>query len=190
MTLDAALLRLSPAMELNEVKLSLALKGGSLTVEPLAALLAGGILDGRLVLDGGAAQPDLALALTGRGIDFGELLERAAVNEGVGGKLDLDIDLKGRGASPHAIATGLGGHVQAVSEEGTIDNTLLRVLNVGLGDITGPLFGQSDRTRLECFVARFDVEQGQAKSRALVLDSGAEVKVSRSYRDVVARFVH
>jgi hypothetical protein len=132
----------------------------------------------------------VALALTGRDIDFGELLKRAEVNEGVGGKLELDVDLKGRGASPHAIAAGLGGYVQAVSEDGTIDNAMLRVLSAGLSDITGPLFGQSDRTRLECFVTRFDVEQGQARSRALVLDSGAFAVAGRGGIDLDAEQVN
>ncbi len=188
--LDAELLRLSPGLELNEVKLTLALKGGNLTVEPLAAVLAGGALDGRLALDGAKAEPDVALTLTGRDLDFGELLKRAEVNEGVGGKLELDVDLKGRGASPHAIAAGLGGHVQAVSQDGTIDNAMLRVLSAGLSDITGPLFGQSNQTRLECFVTRFDVEQGQAKSRALVLDSGAFAVAGRGSIDLDAERVH
>ncbi|WP_193368086.1 AsmA family protein [Pelagibius marinus] len=188
--LDAELLRLSPGLELNEVKLTLVLKGGALTVEPLAALLAGGTLDGRLALDGAKAEPDLALALTGRDIDFGELLKRAEVNEGVGGKLELDVDLKGRGASPHAIAAGLDGYVQAVSEDGTIDNAMLSVLSAGLSDITGPLFGQSNQTRLECFVTRFDVAQGQARSRALVLDSGAFAVAGRGGIDLDAERVN
>ncbi|MEO3431460.1 AsmA family protein [Pelagibius sp. CAU 1746] len=188
--LDVERLRLSQGLELDEVKLTLALEGGSLTVEPLAALLAGGTLDGRLALDGAKAEPDLVLALTGRDIDFGELLKRAEVNEGVGGRLELDVDLKGRGSSPHAIAAGLGGYVQAVSEDGTIDNATLRVLSAGLSDITGPLFGQSDQTRLECFVTRFDVEQGQARSRALVLDSGAFAVAGRGGIDLDAEQVN
>lgn len=188
--LDAEVLRLSPALELDGVQLTLGLKDGDLAVDPLAAGLASGRLDGRLVLAGAKATPDLALALTGRDIDFGELLERAEVDEGVGGKLALDVDLQGRGASLHALAAGLGGRVQAVSQDGTIDNALLSVLSVGVGDITGPLFGQAERTRLECFVARFDVEEGQARSRALVLDSGAFAVAGRGGIDLDAERVN
>ncbi len=188
--LDAEVLRLSPALAFEEAQLTLALKDGNLNVAPLTARLAGGTLDGSLALAGAEAEPDMALRLQGREIDFGELLKRAEVSDQVGGELALDVDLQGRGASPHAIAAALDGHVQAVSEEGTIDNALLQVLNVGLGDITGPLFGGSERTRLECFVARFDVDQGQAESRALVLDSGAFAVAGRGGIDLEAERVN
>jgi hypothetical protein len=181
--LDAERLRLG-GVTLEAVQTVLALKGGDLVLEPLTARLAGGSLDGRLALAASKAAPDFALKLDGKDIDFGDLLKQAAVTDEIGGALALEVDLKGRGASPHAIAAGLGGHVQAVSLDGTLDNSLLRVLSVGLGDITGPLFGGSEQTRLECFVTRFDIEQGQAKSRALVLDSGAFAVAGRGGIDL------
>ncbi|WP_340119946.1 AsmA family protein [Pelagibius sp. 7325] len=174
---------------LEAVEAPLVLKDGNLTVDPLAARLAGGPVGGRLAVAAGEAEPGVALTLKGQDIDFGDLLRQAEVSDEVGGALALDIDLKGRGASPHAIAAGLGGHVQAVSQDGTLDNNLLRFFSVGLGDITGPLFGGSDRTRLECFVTRFDIEKGQAKSRALVLDSGAFALAGRGGIDLGAERV-
>ncbi|MEQ9609950.1 MAG: AsmA family protein, partial [Kiloniellaceae bacterium] len=164
---------------LEAVEAPLVLKGGTLTVDPFAGRLAGGPVGGRLAVAAGEAEPRVALTLKGQDIDFGDLLRQAEVSDEVGGALALDIDLKGRGASPHAIAAGLGGHLQAVSQDGTLDNNLLRFFSIGLGDITGPLFGGSDRTRLECFVTRFDIEKGQARSRALVLDSGAFAMAGR-----------
>ncbi|GAB4223776.1 MAG: AsmA family protein [Kiloniellaceae bacterium] len=188
--LDAETLRLSPALALEEARVALVLKAGDLEVAPLTARLAGGSLEGRLDLDASETRPDVALSLQGRKIDFGELLKQAEISHEVGGEMDLDVDLRGQGASPHAIASALGGHVQAVSEDGTIDNDLLKVFSAGLGDITGPLFGQADRTRLECFVARFDVTEGQARSRALVLDSGAFAVAGRGGVDLEAERVN
>ena len=187
--LDAERLRLD-GVTLEAVQTVLVLKGGDLVLEPLAGRLAGGSLGGRLALAASKAEPDFALSLDGKDIDFGDLLKQAAVTDEIGGALELEVDLKGRGASPHAIAAGLGGHVQAVSLDGTIDNSLLRVLNVGLGDITGPLFGGSEQTRLECFVTRFDIEKGQAKSRALVLDTGAFAVAGRGGIDLDAEQVN
>ncbi len=188
--LGADLLRLTPQLELEELQLTLALAGGRLTVAPLTAGLAGGRLDGRLTLAAAEAEPALTLTLDGSDIDFGDLLKRAEVSDEVAGKLALDIDLEGRGASPHALAAGLGGHVQAVSQDGTIDNSILSALSAGLGDITGPLFGQSRSTRLECLVARFDIDRGQAKSRALVLDSGTFAVAGRGGIDLGAEQVN
>jgi len=186
--LSAERLRVA-GITLEAVEAPLALKGGNLTVDPLAATLAGGPLGGRLALTAAKDEPDVALTLKGQDIDFGDLLRQAAVTEEVGGALELDIDLKGRGASPHAIAAGLGGHVQAVSLDGTVDNDLLKVLSVGLGDVLGPLFGGSETTRLECFVTRFDFEKGQGKSRALVFDTGAFAVAGRGGIDLDAEQV-
>lgn len=188
--LSADALRLSPTLALDQVEMALSLKGGDLTVEPLVAQLAGGSLDGRFALGAAEVEPSLALALTGSGIDFGKLLEQAEVSDKVGGELDFEVDLKGRGASPHAIASGLEGRAQAVSEEGTIDDALLSALSVGLSEITGPLFGKAEQTRLECFITRFDITQGQAESRALVLDTGAFAIAGRGGIDLAAERVN
>ena len=170
--LDVERLR-AGGLELEAVQTVVALKAGDLTLEPLSATLAGGSLGGRLALAASGPEPALALRLDGKDIDFGELLKQAAVTEDIGGPLELAVDLKGRGGSPHAIAATLDGHVQAVALDGTVDNRLLRVLSVGLGDLLGPLFGGSEATRLECFVSRFDIAGGEAESRALVFDTGA-----------------
>jgi uncharacterized protein involved in outer membrane biogenesis len=177
-------------MKLEDVEITAKLSGGDLTLEPLSALLAGGPLSGRLALTASQAEPDLGLSLTGSGIDLGDLLTQAQVSDEVGGKLALDVDLLGRGTSPHAIAAGLGGHVQAVSRDGTIDNDLLSAFSTGISDITGPLFGRRESTRLECFVTRFDIAGGQARSRALVLDTGAFALAGRGGIDLDAERVN
>src|SRR3546814_9637477 len=131
-----------------------------------------GSLDGRLDLKAAQPEPAAALRLDGKDVDFGELLRQAGVTDGIGGPLELAVDLKGRGASPQAIAASLDGHVQAVALDGTVDKALLSVLSAGLGAVPGPLFGTSQSTRLECLVPRFDVAAGQAAGRAPVLDPG------------------
>lgn len=175
---------------LDDLQTNVTLKAGDLTADPLTAGLAGGQLAGGLGLAASKAEPDFALRLAGQDLDFAELLQRAEISDEVGGKLALDIDLQGRGATPHALAAGLGGHVQAVSLDGTVDNDLLRFLSAGLSDITGPLFGGAERTRLECFVARFDIEDGQAESRALVFDTGAFAVAGRGGLDLDAEQVN
>src|SRR3546814_12610650 len=87
-----------------------------------------GSLDGRLDLKAAQPEPAAALRLDGKDVDFGELLRQAGVTDGIGGPLELAVDLKGRGASPQAIAASLDGHVQAVALDGTVDKALLSVL--------------------------------------------------------------
>lgn len=170
--LEAERLR-AGGLDFEAVQTVVSLKAGDLVLDPFSTRLAGGPVTGRLALAASKAEPDGALRLDGKDIDFGALLRQAAVTEDIGGPLELAVDVKGRGASPRAIAASLDGRMQAVSLDGTVDNDLLRVLSVGLGDILGPLFGSGETTRLECLVARFDFAQGQGYSRALVFDTGA-----------------
>ncbi len=172
LALSAEELRVTPQLFLNDVELTALLTKGSLQVDPMEAQLAGGRLSGAAGLNGAAAPATFDLTLKGEGMDFGDLLKVAEVSDQVGGELMLDAALTGRGQSVHALAAGLDGHVQAVSQDGTIDNALLGFFSAGLSDITGPLFGTSDRANLNCIVGRFDIADGQAESRALVLDTG------------------
>src|SRR3546814_7914141 len=84
-----------------------------------------GSLDGRLDLKAAQPEPAAALRLDGKDVDFGELLRQAGVTDGIGGPLELAVDLKGRGASPQAIAASLDGHR---SEEHTSElQSLMRI---------------------------------------------------------------
>jgi uncharacterized protein involved in outer membrane biogenesis len=107
----------------------------------------------------------------GKDIKFGKLLRDTGVDDSLSGELDFALDLKGRGDSPHAIASTLDGRVEVFSEGGEINNRTLKIFAVGLGSILGPLFGGKSDAQVNCIVARFDLKQGVAKSRALLFDS-------------------
>jgi uncharacterized protein involved in outer membrane biogenesis len=111
--------------------------------------------------------------LKGAGIDYGQLLKDMEIEDGVQGTLDLDIDLRGAGGSPRAIAAGLNGKTEIVSNEGVISNQLLKVVGVGLSDVLGPLMGGEEDAKLNCIVSRFNIERGLATSVAMIFDSEA-----------------
>lgn len=189
-SLSAGEVRASPRITLTEVKLSALLTEGRLEVAPIQGLLAGGRLTGSGSLDVRPSPAAADLVLQGEDMDFGELLQAASISDKVGGALALDIALSSKGDSAHALASGLDGHVQAVSLDGTIDNTLLRVFSAGLSDITGPLFGTADQANLNCIVGRFDITAGQAESRALVMDTGTFALAGRGGLDLAAERVN
>ena len=170
-TLTAARLRVEPRLELSDLEATLTLAGGRLSVAPLAAGLAGGTLRVEVELDGAKQVPALAARAKGAAIDYGRLLKLYGVSDQLSGTLDLDFDLVGRGFSPRALASGLNGEVALSSTGGRIDNRLLKLVGVGLGDILGPLLGGEDSAKLNCIVGRFDIDDGLATSRALVFDS-------------------
>ncbi len=170
---DAATLRLPNKMEIKDLDLTLQLAGGNLSVAPLTAGLAGGTLEANIALDGAKAPAGVSVALKGADIDYGQLMRDMGIEDSVQGTMDLDIDLKGAGDSPRAIAAGLNGKTEIVSDEGVINDHLLKTVGAGLSDILGPMLGGDDDAKLNCIVSRFTIENGLATSTAMIFDSEA-----------------
>lgn len=171
--LRAQQILLSPQMALRDLEVTARLRDGDLIVEPLTAVIADGQVQGRLALDARQAPAALALRAQGRNIDMARLSRESGLDSGIEGRVGLDLDLAGRGASPRAIASSLSGSAATASSGGRIDNQLFKVLAVGLDSVTGPLLGSDSQAALNCFVVHFDFDQGLGRSRALALDSEA-----------------
>jgi len=171
--LTVATLRLQDKLALQDLDLTLKLAGGRLKVAPLATRFSGGSIQASVDLDAAKKTPSLAAVMKGEGIDYGKLLKDMAIEQGVEGTLKFDIDVKGAGATPHAIAAGLNGKTEIVGGEGKISNQLLKVMGAGLSDVLSPLMGGDNTTKLNCVVSRFNVENGLATSVAMIFDTQA-----------------
>lgn len=170
---DAATLRLKDKLELKDFDLTLKLAGGRLAIAPLTTGFANGTLEASVDLDGSKATPSLVATLKGADIDYGQLLRDMEIEDSVKGTMGLDVDLRGAGGSPRAIAAGLNGKTEIVSDEGVVSNRLLKIVGVGLSNILGPLMGSDDDAKLNCIVSRFTIEKGLATSNAMIFDSEA-----------------
>ena len=169
--LTAGTLRLKDGLELTELDLTLGLQNGKLSITPLIATLADGKIQADVGLDGGAATPDLAAKLSVVQLDYGKLLETLEGEAQASGKVDLAVDVRGSGGSLRQLVSGLNGTAQMISEQGTINNRLVKIVAGGLSDIMGPLMGDDDQARLNCLVTNFDIVDGLATSKAVVLDT-------------------
>jgi len=156
---------------LDGVAVDLDLAGGKLTIAKMDAGITGGRLGISGVVDGGAAQPAVALKLTSRGIEAGTLMQtfgQSAVLSG--GKLDMDLDVKGQGQSVRQIMADLSGNTNLQMGEGKINNRFAKIMLSDLFKLisTG---GSADSSNLNCLVSKFDIAKGLATSRALVVDT-------------------
>jgi hypothetical protein len=170
-TLAVASLVIDGATRIGDLAFTLELAGGKLSVDPFRATFGGGAIGGSLRLNAAAATPKLRLAATVDDLDYGGLMAAYGVTDKVKGTLDAAIDVSGTGDSPRAIASTLEGSTSIEGDKGTIDDKLLAIIAVGLGDVMGPLFGGKDETPLNCLVSRFAIKKGVATSEALVLDT-------------------
>ncbi|MEX0695910.1 MAG: AsmA family protein [Dongiaceae bacterium] len=161
---------------LENVRLKLTLTNGKLAVAPFAADLAGGSVEAVVDLDAGGDVPAVGTKLTARQVEAGALLRTLGISEVLsGGRLDLDVDVRGGGESVRAIMAGLDGTASLQMGSGRIDDGFVELLLADLVKLIS-FGGAGDNSTINCLVGGFDIENGLAVSRGLVLDTpGAAV---------------
>ncbi|NQV82326.1 MAG: AsmA family protein, partial [Rhodospirillales bacterium] len=159
------------AIAVDDIKLSLVLNSGRLDVKSLTAVVNGGTVDASLVVDGSVAPSALAVNLDVRGTDYGALLQQLKLTDIATGKVDVTLNVKGRGASVRAIMAGLNGHARAVSQGGKIDSGLLNIVS---SDILAalPFINSKGDKEIRCAVLDFNIRGGQANAKTLVFETG------------------
>jgi uncharacterized protein involved in outer membrane biogenesis len=164
--LRAGRLRATRDLEFDDVEIAAALEGGALAAEPLAFGLAGGRAKGRIEL--AAAEQSLRAGLEASGVALPKLLAELAGTSGLGGATSrARLELHGAGASLHALAASLRGHVSLVSGPGSFRVGFLDFLGPEVGALLRPLVVGGREARFDCIAARFDVAKGIARSRVL-----------------------
>jgi hypothetical protein len=108
--------------------------------------------------------------------DLGRMLKDLKVADILEGKVDVDVNLRARGRSVAALMAGLNGKITLIMEHGRMNNKYIDMLGADVGSSLGKLLDSSSEenyTELNCFVCRFDVQQGLADSTVLVVDTKA-----------------
>jgi hypothetical protein len=166
---------LLPQMALNDLSVDMALNDGLLTVKPLKAEIGGGTLDGRFDLKSRGRAALLSAAVKINQLDLGSMLKELKITDVLEGKVDVSIDLKGRGGSVAELMAGLNGETSVVMGKGRIDNKYISLVGTDLSASVFRLINPSsqveDLTDINCFVGRVDINDGFAKTTALVLDT-------------------
>jgi hypothetical protein len=168
---------LLPRLALDDVNVEMTLKDGVLTLNPIKAVVGGGSFDGRVGLytKGNVAKLDVSTKV--EELNLGPMLSELGITDAIEGYLDAEIELAGHGESVAEIMAELNGKVVVVMGNGRINNKYLSLLGADLSSgvlqLINPLKEKKNYTELNCFVGRFDITDGLAKSTALVLDTGS-----------------
>jgi AsmA protein len=171
----------------------LVLHGGRLQADPLAADLPEGHVTASLSADATQESPPVAFRVHIPALALKPLMAAMGEPEVIGGTLNVQADLHGAGATPHAIASTLDGSFSVTMGKGTVDNrllgsTLASVLReVNLLD----LVGRGGISQIECFVASAAVDRGVATFRSLAfasslltVDGGGSVNLGNETLDL------
>jgi uncharacterized protein involved in outer membrane biogenesis len=164
---------LAQGVSMDNLEARVNLRNGNLKLAPLAADVSKGTVKGTVQLDASGKTPALTLALKGKKIDIGKLLDDLEITDVVSGSVDTDLNVSGRGKSVRQIMAGLNGRTQVVMGKGQMKSDALELYGGGAARIaTQALFGkQSEYTVINCFVNRFDVKNGLATSKAMLFDT-------------------
>ncbi len=164
-------------LHLSDVAVHLGLDRGRLAVKPLTASLADGRIDGDVMLDVSGRTPQLAVRLSGDGINAGRLLKDAGNPMLSGGKSQFRLDIHGQGPGLRAALASANGSALVVGGGGQLHN---RAVDWAGGDILtqlagalNPLARQDETTELKCAVARFAVTNGVANAaKGIAVETG------------------
>jgi len=166
---------LVPHLILEKVQVEARLKDGTLVLKPLQAVIGGGSLDAFVNLRSEGNEAALISVIKIDRFDVGLLLKDFGVTDLFEGKVDMILDLQGRGNSVASIMAGLSGKTQAIMSKGRVDRRYIDLLGAGISGnllrLLNPLKQQTQDVQLNCFVNFFDIRNGLAKSTALALDT-------------------
>ena len=173
-TLQAAEVLL-PRLTLKNVDLEMMTKEGWLTVKRWKSIIGGGALEGHLDMLPWGDGLSLSLRLKVRELGVENVLKALNTKEGLEGKLDADIELRGRGRSVASLMADLNGKTVVTAGNGRIKNEYIEFLGAGLATglfrLINPFKDRGEYTNFKCFVSGFAVKNGLAEITALVLDT-------------------
>ncbi len=150
-----------------------------LTVVPLRAGLAGGILEGKLEVDGAQDIAMTGFSLAGQKMVLGTALDQMGAKDLVSdGPMDLDIFLTGQGASMAALMGSLDGHLTLQVGKGRLQSKAVEIAGADVAmqlvDALNPAAEKQDYSELSCAVVRFGVKDGVATA-----DNGIAVETDK-----------
>ncbi len=166
---------LTPRFSLKDVKMTLQLDKGLLTVDPISAVAGGGDVSGSVSIDARSKTPRASAKFTITQMNAALMMKELRLREGLEGILDVRIDLNAQGRSTADWAASLGGYTQLVSGKGHIKGRFFGIFSKGITRQLLGMFGQEaarqQGTPINCLVMRTDSNAGQVAITHLVIDT-------------------
>lgn len=154
----------------QKIKGRLQLRDRLLRLSPLHLVAEGGPTDIELEIDARDV-PAFALSMSADDQRLGPWLEQVQGAVPVEGYSNYSIGLKGRGATPHEMASSLDGHVSLAVENAKISRRYIEYLSVDVfGWALGHFNGNERYANLDCILGDFDIQTGVVKSTLLAAE--------------------
>ena len=156
-----------------------------------AGAVLGGSMHGALQFDGRTVQaPGVHLALDAQDLDLAALAAVAGIKRDIqGGRVRASIDIRGRGTTPHRVASTMSGTINVVSGPARLGRSPVQGESA-LAQLAGaldPLQNVDAATELRCAVFRLPLTDGIAHvDRSIAIETGkiaASASGTLNFRD-------
>jgi uncharacterized protein involved in outer membrane biogenesis len=159
-------------LTLRGLKVRLSVKNRKLSVKILQGQMAGGRLKGELNLNAGGRKPSFSVRLDAANFDLGKILIDSKVSALYSGKGSVFVNLRGRENSVAAIMGSLNGETKVVMGKGRLKTEALDLAVGGFSKVLGTLTSKKKNySVVNCAVIRFDIKNGIARSRVMLIDT-------------------
>lgn len=166
--------------DFRDVKTQVLLSNGKLNIEPFDANLSQGKVRGyaRVTQINSSAEIEgrlnvMGLAPADLGQKDGGLID--------GGEIDVLLDLRASGNTPHELASSLDGEIALEIQRATIRNNLFEVLGSDIlmqtVNLINPFTHRDETTELECAAAYFKAESGVLTSPDQLVIETSKIKI-------------
>ena len=170
----------APDNVFHDVIVKVDLNNGELKIDSLTATLAGGKVDGTLLLgkiEEGAKFEIKSDFLNLRMEDLGAFGDSVVQ----GGVTDVLINFSGQGKSPHQFASSLNGEIVFEMQEATMDNKLFELIGtdlfLNLINTLSPFVKEEKTTEFECVAIKFLAEDGVLTSKKQMAIESSRMKI-------------
>jgi len=166
---DSLIVKRFPALE--NIQLTVALDNGMLQISPLHATVAGGTMDGRLMLNAEQSPLVATLLLNLEKLPADTILAIAGLQDTLSASLSLHAELHGTGNSIAGILGNATGKLNFRAGQGTISNKLDAKLGLDAGKMLWLSIRGDKPVSMHCGKMLFDFKDGVGKGGNISLDT-------------------
>ena len=174
---------------LDSLLLKVGKSDGTLNVDPFRFVHKRATFTGRGSVEA-TSPPKVSLKVLTQNFDLGSFLTEQELTDLVQGEIDIGIDVRGQGNSPHALVSSLDGAASFIMSDGRVASRYIDFIAADLLQMLMPWRSIPQETYIKCALLQFEIKKGRAKTRSLLFDTRTMIIVGKGKIDLKRETIH